>query len=169
MHQSNNLVTMGKIVNAFGVQGWVKIKTNTQDCSSLSNYRHLYLLIDGTWSEHEVEKSFAKESVFHAKFKGIANRDEALALKGVIAGVPRDQFPKLSSDEYYWIDLIGLEVYNMQQELLGIVDSLMETGANSVLVIKHELKQHLIPFVAVYVLNVDLTNRKILVDWGLDY
>ena len=94
--------------------------------------------------------------------------DQALALRGAIVSVSRDDFPQLAADEYYWTDLIGLKIINKQQELIGIVESLMDTGANSVLVVKGE-KQHLIPFVANYVINVDTQNKCISVDWGLDY
>ena len=74
----------------------------------------------------------------------------------------------MDADEYYWTDLIGLKVINRQQELIGTVDSLMDTGAHSVLVVAGE-RQHLIPFVANYVIDVDMQNKCIYVDWGLDY
>lgn len=168
-HQLNNLITMGKIVNSFGIQGFVKIKADTQSPDSLTKYQELYLLINNNWTLFKLEKSFVREDVFHGKFFGINDRDQALSLKGVVIGIPRDQFPTLPQDEYYWADLIGLKVYNKENEDLGMVKNLMEAGGNSVLVIKHEESERLIPFVNVYILDVDFVKQQIIVDWGLDY
>lgn len=166
-----NLVTMGRIVNAFGILGFVKIKTDTAAiCNSLAKYKELYLLINGKWVLYKVEKTSPSDNFLWVKFAGVTDRDQALELKGVAVAVPRDTFQKLDSDdEFYWVDLIGLSVYNPKQELLGTVESLMESGSNSVLVVKSTEKEHLIPFVGVYVLDVDLKKRQIIVDWEIDY
>ncbi len=163
------MVPMGKIVAPFGINGWVKIKTDTETPESLGAHKELYLLINEIWILKTIEDFFAKENTFHAKLNQIDDRDAALSLKGVLVGVPKEKLPKLVDNEYYWIDLIGLNVLNKNQLLLGRVDSLMETGANAVLVVKDETQQRLIPFVAQYVLDVDLTNQQIIVDWETDY
>lgn len=127
-------------------------------------------MVNNHWAKYKIEKSFTKPSLFHAKLENISDRDQALAIKGVTVGVPRDKFPQLAQDEYYWTDLIGKKVYNLDKQLLGNVTSLMDTGANSVLVIKHEdQQQRLIPFVGKYVIDVDVKNEQIIVDWGLDW
>lgn len=164
-----NIVVMGRIVNSFGVQGWVKIKSDMQKSESLNEYPELYLCINNEWSLFSLEKFFVKDNIIHAKFLTINDRDRALALKGTLIGVPREHFPKLAKDEFYWADLIKLKVYNVNNEFLGIVEDLLETGASSVLVIKGESGEHLIPFVAVYILDVNLIKKQITVDWGLDY
>jgi 16S rRNA processing protein RimM len=102
-------------------------------------------------------------------FKGINDRNKAEALIGNIVAINRDEFPDTDTDEYYWVDLIGLKVINLQQELLGTIDSMMDTGANSVMVVKDEENTRLIPFVAAYVTDVDMQNKQVIVDWGLDY
>jgi 16S rRNA processing protein RimM len=119
--------------------------------------------------EKQIEESFARDSVFHAKLAGINDRDAAFALKGATVCVNREDFPEPDEDEFYWIDLIGLNVINQQNESLGVVKDLMETGANDVLVVKQDDTERLIPFVAQYVINVDLASKQIVVDWGLDY
>ncbi|MBX9598153.1 MAG: ribosome maturation factor RimM [Burkholderiales bacterium] len=165
-----NLIDMGYIANAFGIQGWVKIKTATEYSDSLDGYTQVYLkLKDGTVLSKKIEKSFARDGVFHAKLAGVDNRDAAFALKGTIIAVDREEFPALDEDEFYWVDLIGLNVINVQGESLGIVKDLLETGANDVLVAKLEQEERLIPFVAQYVVKVDMQNKQIIVDWGLDY
>jgi len=167
MLRNDNLVSMGKIANVFGIHGWVKIKTSS-NLNSLQDYKILHILFDNNMQTLEVEKSFIKGDIVHLKFLNINDRDQAMLLKGAIVYVSRDDFPKLADNEYYWVDLIGLKVVNKKRQELGNVDNLMETGANSVLVVKGN-KQHLIPFVADYVSDVDMHNKLIIVDWGLDY
>ena len=165
---TDNLVTMGTIIGAFGIKGWVKIKSDTPD--SFSRYKKLKLLKGGHAVDVDIESGFIKDNVFNAKLSGVEDRDQAFALRGVDVAVLRNDFPALRSvDEYYWVDLIGLNVVNQDKIKLGVVESLMETGANDVLVVKSDEEQRLIPFIAQYVLNVDLVNKQIIVDWGLDY
>ncbi len=163
------MVVMGRIVAPFGIQGWVKIKSDTANPESLSTYKELYLLIKDVWVVKTIENFFAKANIFHAKLDHINNRDEALALKGTLVGIPRENLPQLTHDEYYWVDLIGLDVINKNQLLLGKVESLIETGAHAVLVIKDGAQKRLIPFVAQYILDVNLINKQIIVDWEPDY
>ena len=166
----DNVIPMGVVVGAFGILGWIKIKTSTQEYDSLGKYPSLLLMIDGNWVKYKVENFSTKSNVFSVKLENILNRDHALSLKGVLVGVLRSEFPHLPSDEYYWTDLIGMNVYNLAQESFGNVINLMETGANSVLVVKNANGiQRLIPFVGKHIVNVDITNGQIIVDWGLDY
>lgn len=165
-----NLVTMGRVVSAFGVLGFIKIKTDSNsDAISLSHYTSLHVNLNGAWSTYKVTKSFPHESILNAKLEGINDRDAALQLKNARIAVNREDFPQLQNpNEFYWVDLIGLTVINREQLTLGKVTTLMDSGANSVLVVTGE-KEHLIPFVQEYILNVDLTRKEIIVDWGIDY
>ena len=71
-----------------------------------------------------------------AKFLGTDDRSAAEKFKGLLVAVPRSSLPKNSEDEYYWSDLIGLQVVNLAGESLGVVDNLLDTGANQVLCVK---------------------------------
>lgn len=165
-----NLIDMGYIANAFGIQGWVKIKVTTEYTDSLDDYENIYLRLPNKQVvKKEIENSFARDGVFHAKLLGVDNRDAAFALKGATVCVDRDDFPEPEDDEFYWVDLIGLSVINQQGENLGLVKDLMETGANDVLVVRDENVERLIPFVAQYIIDVNLEQKQIVVDWGLDY
>ena len=88
-------------------------------------------------------------------------------------GLSRSSFPKTAEDEYYWVDLIGLDVVNRQDEALGCVKELLSTGAQTVLVLEYQQDgkalERMIPFVAAYVDDVDLKARRIRVDWQTDY
>jgi 16S rRNA processing protein RimM len=106
---------------------------------------------------------------------GLENRNAAEALKGARVFVSRSAFPTPDEGEYYWIDLIGLDVFNPQGEVLGRVMDLIDTGPNSVLRCEGEAGadgkpvERLIPFVAAYILSVSLADKRIVADWGLDY
>lgn len=171
MNNPEHLIEMGYVANAFGIQGWVKIKCTTEYEDSLNDYEVIYLrLPNKQLLTKKIENSFVRDGIFHAKFDGVNDRDAAFALRGATVCVDRNDFPEPSEDEFYWVDLIGLNVVNQQNEQLGVVKDLMQTGANDVLVVKDDEKiERLIPFVAAHVLDVDLPNRRIVVDWGLDY
>lgn len=109
-------------------------------------------------------------------FEGVPDRNAAEALRGWRIFVPRGSFPSTAEDEYYWVDLIGLEVVNRAGESLGVVADLIDTGAHSVLRVTQAAggdaareTERLIPFVAAYVDEVSREQRRITVDWGLDY
>ena len=172
----SDLIAMGYIANSFGLQGWVKIKVDTEYTDSLDSYAQIYLqLKDGKLVSKKIEDSFARENIFHAKLDGINDRDAALALRGSTVMVPRNEFPELDQDEFYWVDLIGLNVVNLQGEELGLVKDLMQTGASDLLVVQAvkdqpaTAEQRLIPFIAQFIIDVDMAKKQIKVDWGLDY
>lgn len=101
---------------------------------------------------------------------GIADRTAAEAMKGVLVGAPRDSLPATDEDEFYWGDLIGLEVVNSADEKLGNVAGLIETGANDVLrVVGKDGTERLLPFVSAVVLAVEKEAGLIRVEWGSDW
>jgi 16S rRNA processing protein RimM len=112
-----------------------------------------------------------------ARFEGMDDRNLAEALKGARIYLPRSAFPATPEGEYYWVDLIGLEVINREGELMGVVRDLMPTGPHSVLVLEYtetvdgkvQPAERMIPFVAAYVDGVDQQARRITVDWQKDY
>ncbi len=115
-----------------------------------------------------------------ARLMGVAGRDAAEALKGAVVQIARSHFPALSDGEFYWVDLIGLAVENMQGESLGVVSDLMDNGAHPILRVaiatvpdeaadSKAAAETLIPYVDQFVKTVSLADKKIVVDWGLDY
>lgn len=170
MTHPQNLIEMGYVSSVFGIKGWVKIKTTTEYDDSLDDYENIYLKYpNGTVEVRQIENSFVRDGIFHAKLIGIDDRDVAFGLKGAVICADRDDFPAPEEDEFYWVDLIGLAVKNLQNEDVGVVKELMETGANDVLVVIKDKEQRLIPFVSKHVINVNLEQKEIIVDWGLDY
>jgi 16S rRNA processing protein RimM len=164
------MVVMGKVVGAQGLQGWVKVHAFTEYLDSLLDYNTWYVGNEQAWRPLEVlEANVHGGKVLIAKLQGIVDRTAAEKCKGLLIAVPRDSLPEQPEGEYYWSDLVGLSVENLQGEAFGTVDSLLETGANDVLVVKGEGGETLMPFIASVIQQVDLKNKKILVDWQADY
>lgn len=168
---------MGQVLGAFGVAGWVKLKTFTEDAANLLHQDTWWLAPYGTPEEdvgayRAVALDEAREhgAAVVAKIAGVDDRDAAVALRGHWVAVPREVLPASGEDEYYWADLLGLAVVNRKGEPLGEIAGLIETGAHDVLRVRAEDGQErLIPFVAAYVDAVDQPGRRVLVDWELDY
>jgi 16S rRNA processing protein RimM len=159
---------MGKVLAPFGVKGWVKVQTLTETPESLLRYPLWWVEADGNWRECQIEQAKVQTAGLIAKPAGCDDRDAAIRLKGQQVAIPRSAFPEVGANEYYWGDLLGLSVVNMQGENFGAVSEVFETGANDVLVVQGE-RERLIPFVAAIVREVDIAQRVIRVDWGADY
>ena len=164
----DNLVVMGRIAAPFGVLGWVKVQPFTEKIDGLLGFPVWHLGRGEQWREVKVLEADVHGKSLVAKLQGCNDRDAAAALKSLEIAVPREDLPEAAENEYYWADLIGLEVVNAQGEVLGIVADVLETGANDVLVVEGK-RERLIPFIAQVVLKVDLAVRRINVDWGADY
>lgn len=184
----DDAIELGRVLEAWGIKGWVRIQPHSADTEAL--------FASSTWFVQPPEARFARgfdafagsvrvtvvEIKVHrdglvARFEGMDDRNLAEALKGVRIYLPRSAFPATPEGEYYWVDLIGLEVFNRQGESMGVVRDLMPTGPHSVLVLAYtdtvdgqaRDAERMIPFVAAYVDGVDQAARRITVDWQTDY
>jgi 16S rRNA processing protein RimM len=166
--EADDLVVMGRIVAPYGILGWVKVKPDTEQLDGLLAYK-TWLIGKGTdWLEVKLEKAKVHNDVLHVKLSGVNDRDAAFTCKGKQVAVPKATLPELEDNEYYWSDLIGLEVKNQQGVGFGKVIDVFETGANDVVVVKGEVER-LIPFIAQTILEVSLDNQTMLVDWDEDF
>ncbi|MBA3588890.1 ribosome maturation factor RimM [Methylibium sp.] len=179
-------IEVGRIVDAWGLQGGIKVVPFSSDPQALFSSRRWFLRppeakLPGrdtgvVPSLLHITQARTQGDVIVANVRDLADRTAAEALRGCRVFVPRASFPSTQPDEYYWHDLIGLAVVNREGEALGTVAGLLDTGAHSVLRVAPAASdavsddgERLIPFVAAYVDGVDLTERLITVDWGLDY
>jgi 16S rRNA processing protein RimM len=159
---------MGRVSAPFGVKGWVKVQPFTEKIDGLLGYPRWWLSEADGWHSRAVEETAVHGSELLVRFAGIADRDRAASLKGQEIAIPREQLPITGEGEYYWADLVGLEVENTAGESLGRVERLFESGAAPVLVVVGETER-LLPFVGAVVKQVDLGAGKLLVEWELDY
>ncbi len=184
----DDAVELGRIQDAWGIKGWVRILPHSADTSAL--------IASSSWLLQPPEARFARGfSAFTgcvgvgvaevkphtdglvAQLDGVDDRNAAEALKGVRIYLPRSAFPATPEGEYYWVDLIGLDVFNREGVHLGVVRDLMPTGPTSVLVLEHtetvdgteQTAERMIPFVAAYIDDVDKAQRRITADWQKDY
>jgi 16S rRNA processing protein RimM len=182
-------IEVGRILDAWGVKGWVKILPHSTAPEALFSAKSWFLQVpdakfrpgftafSGTVALQLDEVKPHSDSVV-AKISGLDDRNAAEALRGARIFLPRSSFPAASKDEYYWVDLIGLNVVNREGVALGCVRDLMATGPNSVLCVEYAASQEdgstttaerMIPFVSVYVDTVDIAGKCITVDWQPDY
>lgn len=164
------LLIVGRINGLFGIKGWVKVFSYTRPMANLLQYRPWQLRQNQIWHPVTLQQAAEQGKGLIALIEGCHDRDTAACWLGADIGVFRHQLPPSNDKEgYYWFDLIGLQVINQAQFPLGRVDSLIETGANDVLVVKGE-RERLIPFVFEHVvLNVDLQAGLIHVNWDSDF
>ncbi len=181
-------VEVGRILDAWGVKGWVRIQPFAADPQALFSSRRWFLKppeANGPKrpaSAGAIPTTLKISQVKHhgdgvvALAQDVDGREAAESLRGARIFIARSSFPSADPDEFYWVDLIGLSVVNLQGETLGTVVGLIDTGPHSVLRIvpegadpKDEAAQRLVPFVGAYVSDVSLPDRRITVDWSLDY
>lgn len=169
----SNMVVMGRIVAPYGVFGWLKVVPDTEAFDGLFDYDSWWVGKGEDWREYQVETAKVHNDVLVVKLVGIDDRDAAFACKGKQVAVPREQLPEPEDNEYYWTDLIGLNVKNQQGVDFGSIIDVFETGANDVLVVKKadtpKNEEKLLPFIAAVVLEVDIEAKTMLVDWDEDF
>jgi len=169
------LITLGHVAGPWGVKGWIKVTPYADTPGDLCGLTSWWLRRSGAWREYEVVEARAHGGSVVARLVGCDDRNAAEALKGSEIAVPRSALPAPRADEYYWADLIGLKVVNLQDEVLGEVTGLMGTGANDVLRVAatrdgaQSERERLVPYVAHVIREVNLARGEIRVDWGLDW
>jgi 16S rRNA processing protein RimM len=181
----DDAIEVAVVTGAWGIKGGIRLKAFSADPQALfSTKRWYWQLPVGAMADQRdrlraLEQPLRVASVREhgdglvALIHELADRDLAQLCKGLRLFVKRSSFPSAAEGEYYWVDLIGLEVHNRQGERLGAVAGLMQTGPHSVLRIESrdgagKSMERLVPFVDAYVDSVDLSARRIQVDWGLD-
>jgi 16S rRNA processing protein RimM len=164
------MIVMGRVAGAQGIQGWIKVQPYTAEPESLLDYRTWWLGDEAHgWRELDVLKSALHGRGLIAQLMGCHDRNTAEKYRGLLIAIPRRRMPLPAEGEYYWTDLIGLEVRNLSDECLGVVASLQDTGANQVLCVAGERGEILIPFIASAIRQVDVAGKVIRVDWQADY
>lgn len=178
-------IEVGRVVDAWGVKGWIKVQPFASDPQALFSSRRWFVKPP---EEAALKRLGAKASsyptllkitaakehgdVVVAQAQEVEDRSGAEALRGARIFIGRSSFPTADADEYYWVDLIGMSVVNKQGDALGAVVGLIDTGPHSVLRIQSgdpKAEERLVPFVAAYVDDVNMAEKRITVDWGLDY
>lgn len=169
---------LGRIVAPYGLHGWLKVHPFGDGSDAWSAMGLWWLAKDakkGDWRRFNLVEAKSHGRGLVARLEGIDDRSAAESLEGFFIAAPREALPKTAADEYYWADLIGLKVENELGTPLGEVVDLLETGANSVLVVSdgdgegEAKRERLLPFVAQVIKKVDVAGGRIRVEWSGDW
>jgi 16S rRNA processing protein RimM len=173
-------IEVGRIADAWGIKGWFKVLPYSASPEALFSSKRWFLqpaergakTFSGTVLLKVKEAKEHSDSVVATSVE-VPDRNAAELLKGARIFVSRASFPTPETDEYYWVDLMGLDVVNREGVALGAVRELLHTGPQTVLVLAYEeegkAKERMIPFVSAYIDTVDLAGRRITADWQPDY
>jgi 16S rRNA processing protein RimM len=171
MCEPDRRVLIGRIVGLYGVQGWLKIESWAEPRMKIFDYQP-WLLSAQSGAETQIAGAKGRQQGkgMVAQLPGIDDREQATALIGMDIHVAREQLPPPGKDEYYWVDLEGLEVVTTEEVPLGRVSHLFATGANDVVVVRDGARERLIPFIqGSYVHSVDLSAKRMVVDWDPEF
>ncbi|MCC8378887.1 ribosome maturation factor RimM [Xenorhabdus sp. PB30.3] len=165
-------IVLGKLGSAYGIRGWLRVFSSTEQAEDIFEYQPWFIQRSGQWQHVELETWKYHNQDLIIKIKGVDDRDAANLFTNSEIVVDSSQLPELEDGDYYWKDLTGCQVINTAGYNLGIVQDMMETGSNDVMVIKANLKdafgikERLIPFLDGQVIKkVDLATNTIEVDW----
>ena len=170
-----NIHVLGKVTTAFGIKGWVKVYSYTDPATNILDYKEWYIHQNGEWKRFKVKQGKLQGKGLAAALEGVTDRDQALALSQCDIGIPESELPEPEEDEHYWFQLEGLNVVTTQDQLLGQVKELFDSGGgNQVLTIKPcegsiDKRSRMMPYVSEYILEVDLDAGVIQVDWDPDF
>ena len=163
--QRERRIAAGRISGLYGVHGWVRVYSCTEPREAIIGYSPWQVQAGGGWREMKVLQGRRHGKGVIVRLEGCDDRDAAARLLGCNIYLYRSQLPEASPGEYYWADLVGLQVVTLDGVELGVVEGLMETGANDVLLVQGE-RERLIPFLTGnVVVEVDMARQRIRVDW----
>ena len=179
-------IVLGEVTGHFGVKGWVKVKSYTRPQEEILAYNHWYLMpqVDGSGKRagskmtslpmFTVAEAHKQGRNLIARLDGVVSRESAEPLIGQVINVPVEDLGPAGDGEYYWTQLMGLQVTNLAGAFLGKVDHLLETGANDVLVVigedgKGAQVERLVPWTEQVIIEVNLDQQSLLIDWDADF
>ena len=168
--EDDKKIYLGKITGVHGIKGWLKIQSLSSPPENILNYP-LWIVNNQEQEDfYSVEQGRKHSNKIIVKLEKIDDRTKAESLINSKIKIRRSELPKLSNESHYWSDLEGLSVLNSEEKLIGIVDSLIETGANDVMVVNTTKdKRILIPFVMHEIIKeVSIELNYVKVDWQID-
>jgi len=156
---------MGRVAGSYGVRGLIRVRPYSAEPEALAAHRKWRIGAE----DYGVEETKVHSGALLARLAGIGTREQALRLKGKAVSVPRAALPEPEAGQYYWADLVGLEVVNAQGSVLGVVQGLFSNGAHDVMELHGDRSTRLVPFLPAVVKKVDLEGRRIEVEWGAEW
>ena len=167
--EADRIVVVGRIGSAYGIKGWTHVHSFTVPITNLLEFDQLYgRRDDKPWEQLESVEFRRHREELIARFDDCGDRTDAEALRNIELGVHRNALPPIHDDEFYWIDLIGLDVVNTDEITLGKISNVLETGASAILEVKGEKGEYLIPLVKPVLDSVSIS-AYVKVRWDVDW
>lgn len=162
-------IVIGRIGSTYGIKGWLKLQSFTASQLDILDYQPWYYKDKGEWVVFECDEHKASPERMLIHVKGYDSPEHAKQLTGIELATTRSQLPKLPENEFYWHDLIGLDVYTKEHVLLGSITNILSNAAHPLLEIEGE-KQHLVPLLFdKFIIEVDLSKNKVIADWDPEF
>lgn len=169
MSNQENWIIVGRFGRPHGIKGFVTVHSFTEPRDNILRYTDWHAYIDKKWQPIKLLNLEVQNKSIIAQIEGYPEREIVARLTNIEIAVQRDQLDELKSGEYYWHQLIGMNVVNSKGESFGKVTEIIPTGSNDVLVVEGE-KRHLIPYLpGQFILDINNSQQLITVDWDLDF
>jgi 16S rRNA processing protein RimM len=166
---NSDWVVIGRFGRPHGIKGFITVVSFTEPRDNILRYKNWHAHINQQWQPLKLLHLEMNNKFILAHVNGYLERDEAARLTNVDIAIKREQLPELDQGEYYWHQLVGMQVVTPKGVVLGTVTDIMPTGSNDVLVVVGE-KRHLIPYLpGQYVIEINDSERVITVDWDVDF
>ena len=165
----NNRLIIAKLGSVYGVRGWLKVHSYMEPASNILEFTQLQVHHRGQWQIMAIDGVKPHGNGFIIKFTDITDREVARQYTNDEIAIFREELPELDDDTYYWADLIGCRVVNLNGVEFGTVMDLLETGANDVLIVKNDERERWIPYTDDAVKTIDIAAKHITVDWDPEF
>ena len=153
------LLVVGEIVKVRGLHGCLKVLTSMEMQNIVTGIKFVYLEdVLGQRKSHDIRVITASGKFLFLELTDIADRESAQTLVGYKVLIPRDKLKDLSPGEFYWRDIIGLDVYDEKGNFLGRIESIFPTGSNDVYVCRGE-REILLPAIADVIRHIDIEKK----------
>lgn len=168
--ENERFIILGHVSGVYGVKGWLKIYSETDPVQNIVKYKPWFIKKNGQWEQIEPLQGKKHGKGVIVQLEGYDVREQAAELKGCEIAVKREQLPSSAgNDAYFWTDLEGLKVKNLEGEDFGTISHLFQTGANDVIVVNGE-RERLVPFIQGQVIKeIDLENGLMILDWDPEF
>lgn len=164
--KTDNFVSVGKILNFHGIQGETKVGYSKNQAEFLQQLKTVYIKKDNEYVESEIKSLRFHKNFALIKFSGINSINDAIPYKGCLIFV-KEEFIRenLGEDEFLIDELTGLDVFDTNGNKIGVVVGVSNNGASDLLSIKSKTKKiSLVPFVDELVPQVDIKNKKVIIN-----
>lgn len=169
MSNQDNWIVIGRFGRPHGVKGFVTVHSFTEPRDNILRYTDWHAFINHNWQPIKLLGAEAQSKSIITQVEGYPERETVARLTNIEIAVQKEQLEELQSGEYYWHQLMGMNVVNVKGESFGKVIDILPTGSNDVLIVQGE-KRHLIPYLpGKFILEVNSSQQLITVDWDMDF